>query len=196
MAVETALPIHGGDRPYVVGLGGTTREGSSSERALAFALREAERHGARTMMFGASELDLPMYSPDAAQRCDLAVRLVREVGVADALIVCTPGYHGGVSGLVKNALDYLEDLRDTPSPYLEGKAVGCISCAAGWQAAVGTLSALRAIVHALRGWPTPFGAALNSSVPLFDGVRIIDSSAATALSVVGRQVAEWTPVRV
>lgn len=34
--------------------------------------------------------------------------------------------------------------------------------AAGWQGAVSTLTALRSIVHALRGWPTPLGIALNT----------------------------------
>ena len=38
-----------------------------------------------------------------------------------------------------------------------GLPVGSIACGAGWQAAGQTLSALRAIVHALRGWPTPIG---------------------------------------
>jgi FMN reductase len=30
------------------------------------------------------------------------------------------------------------------------------------------LGALRDIVHALRGWPTPLGAAINSTDPVFD----------------------------
>jgi FMN reductase len=31
-----------------------------------------------------------------------------------------------------------------------------------------TLGALRDIVHALRGWPTPLGAAINSTEKVFD----------------------------
>jgi FMN reductase len=45
--------------------------------------------------------------------------------------------------------------------------VGCIVCAEGAQAMGSTLAALRAVVHALRGWPTPFGAALNASARPF-----------------------------
>jgi FMN reductase len=33
---------------------------------------------------------------------------------------------------------------------------------------VNTLGALRDIVHALRGWPTPLGAAINSAEQVFD----------------------------
>jgi len=46
--------------------------------------------------------------------------------------------------------------------------VGCIATAAGWLGAVNTLGALRDIVHALRGWPTPLGAAINSAENVFD----------------------------
>jgi FMN reductase len=34
------------------------------------------------------------------------------------------------------------------------------------------LGALRDIVHALRGWPTPLGAAINSAESVFDGEGI------------------------
>ena len=73
------------------------------------------------------------------------------------------GVHGGPSGLIKNALDHLEELRDDERPYLDGRAIGCIVCAAGWQATATTLASLRSTVHALRGWPTPLGVTINST---------------------------------
>ncbi len=66
----------------------------------------------------------------------------------------SPGYHGAISGLVKNALDYIEDLREDPRVYLDSTPWGCISCVYGWQAAVGTLAQLRSIGHALRVSPS------------------------------------------
>jgi FMN reductase len=59
-------------------------------------------------------------------------------------------------------------MRGDTRSYFDGRAVGCIASAAGWQAAAATLSALRAITHALRGWPTPLGIMMNSSEPIFD----------------------------
>ncbi len=58
---------------------------------------------------------------------------------------------------MKNAIDLLEDLRGDSRVYLDGRAVGCIVTAAGWQGCNTTLGAMRGIVHALRGWPTPLG---------------------------------------
>jgi FMN reductase len=175
-------------RPYVLGLGGTTRANSSTERALAFALAAAETEGAETVLLGAADLELPMYAPERTERDERAQHLVAEIARADGLIIASPGYHGGISGLIKNALDYTEDLRNAERPYLDGRAVGCIVCAFGWQATVTTLVSLRSVVHALRGWPTPLGAAINSADPLFVDDEIVNEVAAGQLELVGRQV--------
>jgi len=100
-----------------------------------------------------------------------------------------------VSGLVKNALDYIEDLRDDSRPYLDGRAVGCVATASGWQSAVTTLTALRSIVHALRGWPTPLGVAVNSADVSFGDAGCSSEQVALNLRTVGRQVAEFALAR-
>jgi FMN reductase len=111
---------------------------------------------------------------------------------ADALIIATPGYHGGVSGLVKNALDTLEELRGDARPYLDGRAVGCIVTAYGWQAAGSVLLSLRSIVHALRGWPTPFGAGINTLETRFDAADTCsDTKVVDQLATVGQQAAQF-----
>ena len=150
-------------QPFIVGLGGTLRANSSTERALRHCLAAVERQGGRTRLFAAEELDLPMYAPHELERTPRALELVKALRDADAVVVGSPGYHGAVSGLVKNALDYIEDLREDPRVYLDNTPWGCISCAYGWQAAVGTLTQLRSIGHALRAWPTPLGVAINSA---------------------------------
>ena len=171
-------------RPLVVGIGGTTRESSTSERALSIALHAAETAGAATQAFGGAYLArLPLYAPEDPTRSPAEEQLVDAVRHADGLILASPGYHGGVSGMLKNALDLLEDLRDDERPYLTDRAVGCIVNARGWQACGTTLVSLRSIVHALRGWPTPLGVTLNSSQPLFDDDRVREQ-----LRIVGEQV--------
>ena len=148
----------------IVGLGGTTRPGSSSERAVAMVLSACARRGAQTRLFGGAELaELPHFAPELPGRSPAQAEFVETLRRADGIIIGTPGYHGGVSGLVKNALDLLEDLRSDPRAYFDGRAVGCVVAAAGWQAGGVTLQSLRGIVHAMRGWPTPIGVTLNTS---------------------------------
>ena len=180
-------------RPLVVGIGGTTRPASSTERALAFALKGAQETGARVQLFGGAFLhSLPHYAPETRELTDEQHELIEAVRAADALIIATPGYHGGVSGLVKNALDTLEELRADERPYLDGRAVGCIVTAYGWQAAGSVLLSLRSIVHALRGWPTPFGAGVNTLETRFDTADTCsDSKVVAQLATVGQQAAQF-----
>jgi FMN reductase len=130
-------------------------------------LDQAERLGARTQAFTAAALRVPLYDADSFERTEQTAELVEAVRRADGLLIVSPGYHGGISGLIKNALDYVEDLREDSRPYLDGRAVGCVAAAAGWQATGSTLQALRSVVHALRGWPTPLGVAVNSELPVW-----------------------------
>jgi FMN reductase len=175
--------------PFIVGIGGTPIEGSSTEAALRLALAETERLGAHTRLFGGNELaQLPMYLTDGARAAPVARALIEAVRAADGVIVASPGYHGSVSGLLKNALDYLQETASDSRPYLDGVPVGLIVTAHGWQATGSTLAALRAIVHALRGWPTPLGAIVNSAVSRFvEGVSS-DPAVSGQLAIVGQQV--------
>lgn len=183
-------------KPLIVGIGGTPREDSSSERALAISLEAARAQGARTIMISGPQLMIPMYTPDQGSRTPESLHLVEAIRDCDGLIVSSPAYHGSISGLIKNALDYTEDLRDGPRVYLDGVAVGLIACAAGWQAGAQTLATLRSIVHALRGWPTPLGASLNTSTGVFNASgECVDIGSKMQLQTVGQQVFEFATMR-
>lgn len=179
--------------PLVVGVGGTLRSNSSTERALRHCLEAVERQGGRTKLYCGEDIELPMYNPHDPARTDKAVELIGALRQADAVVVASPGYHGGVSGLVKNALDYIEDMRDDSRVYLDNKPWGCISCAYGWQAAVGTLDQLRAIGHALRAWPTPLGVAINSADQIWDEAgALADAAVRAQLDLLASQVLTFT----
>lgn len=144
----------------VVAIGGSTRPGSTTEQLLRMVVSRVHCR-ADVRVFAGPDLLLPHYVPGELSMA--AHDLVAAVRAADVVILGSPGYHGCLSGTVKNALDYLEELALDDPPYLDGKVVGCVSTAYGWQAAVNTLSALRQVVAALRGWCTPFGIAVNVS---------------------------------
>jgi FMN reductase len=189
--VSHASTVIGSRGMLVVGIGGSRRPGSSTERVIAAVLADLESRGATTKLYGGESLLFPHYEPGAPLDAAAADYLAT-VRAADAVVLGSPGYHGGISGLVKNAVDYLEELRDDPAPYLEGKAVGCVTTAYGWQAAVSTLSALRQTVHALRGWPTPYGIAMNVTGGLcsFDG-RFTDTRAGESTGIVASQIMQF-----
>ena len=182
--------------PLIVGIGGTALPRSSTEQALALALASSERSGATVRMFdGAALARLPHYlTPGAAGSPD-GMDLVEAVRAADGVIIASPGYHGSISGLVKNAIDYVEETAKDARVYLDGVPVGLIATAYGWQATGSTLATMRSIVHALRGWPTPLGVAINTSGGVFKDGRCTDTAASNQLDLVGRQVFEFARLR-
>ncbi|MFC3555837.1 NADPH-dependent FMN reductase [Sphingomonas qilianensis] len=186
-------------QPLVVGIGGTIGGVSSTERALKIALDAAGRQGFRTRMFGGADMGrLPLYNPKATTRTPEEQDFVETMRGASALIIASPGYHGSISGVVKNALDLLEETaRDAERPYLADMPVGLIATAYGWQATGSTIAALRSIVHALRGWPTPFAAAINTQLTKFDDEGgASDQAVLDQLCMVGTQVARFAPLQI
>lgn len=171
-------------------IGGTMRQGSSTERAMQVAAAAAQDEGVEVITFDGEYIaKLPHYrGPDWS--AEHGREMIEAVRSADALLIATPGYHGTISGMVKNAIDYLEELAKDRRPYLEGRPVGLIATAFGHQAANSSMNTLRTIVHALRGWPTPFGAAIKVEPQSFDANgACLDPGIQGQLELVGRQVA-------
>lgn len=179
-----------------MGLGGTPRAGSSPERALRLALRHAGDAGARTLLLDGPSLVLPIYDPGQPDDGVATRRLVAALREADGVIVASPAYHGTVSGLVKNALDYAEALAGNPLPYLDGRAFGCLALAHGGQAGGQTLVALRGIAHALRAWPTPMGVAVNAAQTRFGEDGACDDAAIDRqIAIMAGQVVAFARMR-
>jgi NAD(P)H-dependent FMN reductase len=118
------------------------------------------------------ELPLPLYSPDADSRDANTRHLVGVVAQADGVVLATPEYHGSISGVLKNALDYMS------ASEFDGKPVLSVSSSGG-PVGVSSLTQLQAIVRNLHGINSPewisiggdtrqFGA---DSAPLDSGLR-------------------------
>jgi len=178
----------------VLGIGGSMRPGSTTEIVLRAILEAAAARGADTDLVAGPDLVLPPYEPGRLDSPS-AIRIVKQMRAADAIVLGSPGYHGSISGLVKNAIDYSEELRTDERVYFDGLPVGCVATAHGWSGAVHTLGALRDIVHALRGWPTPLGLAINGAQPgVVEDGQIASATLREQTDLVARQLLAF-PVR-
>jgi FMN reductase len=177
----------------ILGIGGTSRPNSTSELAVRCALRAAEAMGARTRLIdGALISGLPLYVPGRTERTPDECAFIAAVRECDGVIVASAGYHGSITGPVKNALDLLEDLSRDERPYLDGCAFGAIVGAFGWLACGTTLVTLRSIAHALRAWPTPYGAAFIAQGQVFDNDGVaLDTRIGDQIGLVARQVVDF-----
>lgn len=118
--------------------------------------------------FHVSEAQLPFFDqhephPSAVIRemCELFLQ-------SDLQIWLTPLYHGGMTGMMKNCLDWLELTARLEKPYLTDKVVGLVAWADGGQAMQG-INAMDAVAKALRAWVVPY------TVPLVKNHLYVDA---------------------
>jgi len=139
----------------ILGIGGSTRHGSMSLVALTATLRLAEEQGAQTSLAAVRDLDLPLYNGERQLDEYPATLhwLLDEVRAADGFVICSPTYHGTISGAVKNVLDALEFLASDQPRYLGGKAVALLGY--GGASAMNTINALYHTVRTLSAQVVP-----------------------------------------
>lgn len=115
------------NRKSVIGLCGSLRKDSFNRRALA----HAAQHLGDDVDYTEITLNWPLYDGDleAANGVPQAILIAAEaIANADAVIIAAPEYNKGITGVLKNALDWLSR---TPSKPFANKPVAVISAAAG-----------------------------------------------------------------
>jgi chromate reductase len=125
--------------PVLLGVSGSLRRDATNRKLI----REAAR------LFGPCEyveadLRLPLYDGDEEDRTGIpdAVRqLAEQIARADAVVISTPEYNKGPSGVLKNALDWVSRVKDKP---LHDKPVAVMSAASGRAGGERAQSILRA----------------------------------------------------
>ena len=175
------------DKICVVGICGSLRKESYTRRALRIALQGAEEAGAEARLIDLRDYELVFC--DGGDSSDVpkdVTRLCKDVKRAQGIILGTPEYHGGYSGVLKNALDLMG------FDEFEGKMIGLVGVAAGNLGAFGALSALRSVGRALHAWVVPEQAAVANADEVFDDDGPCkDEAIERRLKAVGHQVAKF-----
>lgn len=152
-------------KPRITAIGGSTEENSSTLVFLKFAASQLVTKGAEVKIIDLRELNLPIYSyPSPGFKKDKKLAEFLEIiSNSDGLLLASPEYHGTVSAVFKNIIDYLEYLSGNNPPYLTGKPVGLIAAAGVENAGYNTLQTMINIVHSLRGIVSPSSLAIGSA---------------------------------
>jgi NAD(P)H-dependent FMN reductase len=156
--------------------------------ALALALAGAGEAGAQTelidlrdyrMIFCDGKEDESHYPKDVFKLREAARR-------AQGIILATPEYHGGYSGVLKNALDLMG------FEEFEGKMLGLVGVSGGRMGASGAMHSLRDVGRALHAWVIPEQASVPQAWQVFDEQgHCKDDKTLKRLKQVGRQVVRF-----
>lgn len=168
----------------IVIIAGSNRKEATST-ILAKALQaQMNRGSVETELFNLYETPLPFYSPDEIFNRHEGVRELQRLVMeeADGIILTTPEYHGGMSGVLKNALDHLGQM------HFSGKPVLSVSSAGG-AVGVSSLQQMQATVRNLHGINSPEWISIGGSQrDLYEsesaeGTIVLDYRAKEALSI-------------
>ena len=124
-----------------------------------------------------ADLDMPLYNGDVEETEGIpgaATRIKRQIEAADAVAISTPEYNQSISGVLKNALDWVSRGEGNP---LRDKPVAIMSATAGRAGGARAQYALRL--------------ALNTFQPrLLTGPEVMVAHAAREFDPEGRLVGE------
>ena len=170
----------------VIGICGSLREGSYTRMALAVALEGARELGAETEIVDLKTYNLVFNDGRDTPYPEGVQRLRADIRRAQGIVIGTPEYHSGMSGVLKNALD-LMGFKE-----FGGKMLGLVGVSGGSMGAVNALNSLRAVGRSLHAWVVPEQVSIPEAWKLFtpDG-QIQSNHYRQRLMEVGRQVARF-----
>ena len=146
----------------IVGIAGSLRAESYTHQALGLAAQRVEALGAEVEILDLRQMKLPFCDGgDEYPEYPDVKRLQEAVKQADGLILATPEYHGGISGVLKNALDLMSFAE------LSDKVAGTISILGG-QSNSNSLNQLRVIMRWVHAWVIPEQISIGQAWKAFD----------------------------
>ena len=157
----------------ILAFAGSTREGSFNKKLLAIAIAAARANGAEVTRVDLKDLALPLYDGDleASQGLPAHAKNFKRMMIEhDALLIASPEYNSAVSGVLKNAIDWVS--RPEPNePSLvafNGKIAAIMSASPGLLGGLRGLFALRQILSNISVLVLPDQIAIAKARDAFD----------------------------
>ena len=151
-----------GNEPLkVLGLAGEYRASSKSGMLVNAALNLAKSQGAEVVFWDLSEQPLPLVGEEGCWTHPNVQAFQALLSECDAFFLSSPEYHGTMSGVMKNTIDWMYD------KHVGGKVFGLMSTLGGVTNS-NTLNHMRIALRWLHGWPVPEQLAVGHVKEAFD----------------------------
>ena len=162
----------------ILGVASSMRDSSYSTRVLKSLLEKAGNLDAKINLLDLRELRLPMYHPEQNNSPELD-KVTEYVKWADAFVLASPDYHGSMSGVMKNFLDFFWS-------DFAGKTFGYIC--ASHEKGLTVMDQMRTAIRQCYGWSMPYGVSVNSDQDFNQQGNIINENILSRIETTARDL--------
>ena len=182
----------------ILAFAGSTRRDSLNKKLVKFAADKAREAGGEVTLIDLRDFALPLYDGDLEEAegpPENSTKLYELMKLHGALLLACPEYNSSISGVLKNAIDWVSRPRqgEPPLAAFTGKVAALLS------ASPGALGGLRGLVH-VRSILSSIGVLVipnQVSVPLArkafaDNGELVDDSLSKKVSQLAQELVEVT----
>jgi chromate reductase, NAD(P)H dehydrogenase (quinone) len=181
--------------PKILAFAGSTREGSHNKRLIRVAAEAARAAGAEVTLIDLRDYPMPPYDGDVeAQGLPASVVALKELFKAhDGFLISAPEYNGGISGMLKNALDWVSRRGDDDHALaaFSGKFAGIMAASPGALGAIRGLGQLRHVLTTMGVLVVPQQRGVGAAHMAFDDEgRLKDPAQQAAIEAIAARLVD------
>ena len=161
------------DGVKILAFAGSTRQTSHNKRLLSVAAIAVEVAGGGVTTVDLRDYPMPLYDADLETAEGLppnALALKAMMRACDGFLIAAPEYNGGITGVLKNAIDWTSRRSEGEPPVVcyAGKIVGLVSASPGALGGLRGLAQVRAVLTAIRAVVIPEQVAVPRAAKAFN----------------------------
>ncbi|WAC21226.1 NAD(P)H-dependent oxidoreductase [Luteolibacter sp. SL250] len=143
-------------KPRILVFGGSLRLESYNQKLAALAAESAHQAGAEVTLISLRDYRLPLFDEDdeEAEGKPEGAKKLKELFVrSDGFIIASPEYNSGITGVLKNTIDWVSRADSDDEPPLlafKGKAAAIIAASPGGYGGARSLAQLRILLGNIR----------------------------------------------
>ncbi len=175
---------------------GSARRDSLNKKLVRIAMQAAKEAGAEVTFIDLKDFDLPIYNGDLESESGLpeaAIKLKETFLAHNGLLMACPEYNSSVTGLWKNAIDWVSRpaAGEAPLNCFSGKVAAIMSATPGQLGGLRGLVHVRAILENIQVMVLPEQLAVPMAAAAFseDGTKLVDEKKNATARKIGEKLA-------
>ena len=159
-------------KPKILAFAGALRRGSYNKKLIRIAVQGAEEAGAEVTLIDLADYPMPLYDGDIEDASGLpenAKKLKDVFRAHDGLLLSCPEYNSGITGVLKNAIDWVSRPATDKKPLecFDGKIAALVSASPGTYGGMRGLVIVRYILGNIKVTLIPDTFSLSNAADAF-----------------------------